>query len=297
MHILVTGGTGFIGQPLVSALLGAGHTLVVLTRSADHDAKPGLRYVQDLSEIDGGEGFQAFINLAGEGIADKRWTESRKQELMDSRIDTTRALRALAGRLRNPPAVLLSASAVGYYGPQQDLVLPESAESVDSFSHRLCLAWESEAQAFVELGTRVCVMRLGVVLGKDGGAFDQLRKSVQFGVATYMGSGRQWLSWIHRDDVIGAVEFLLSASGLSGAVNLTAPEPVTNLGFSEALKAEQGGFIVLPIPGVLMRVALGEMAEELLLTGQRVIPQRLGEKGFVFRYPALADALPELLAS
>ena len=297
MHILITGGTGFIGGALVQRLLGRGDTVVVYSRDDSHFESDGLRYVNSLEAVAADERFDAFINPAGESIAGSRWSESRKRVLLDSRIETTRALYELACRLQHPPGILLSASAIGYYGPQDDERLAESATTRDCFSHRLCLAWEAEAARFESLGTRVCILRLGVVLAASGGAMDELKKSVMFGVATWMGSGRQWLSWVHRDDVIRAMEFLLDHNELRGAFNLTAPDPVTNRGFCDELRAHRFSMIALPIPGFAMRLAMGEMAQELLLTGQRVVPRRLKEAGFEFRYNTLAEALPALLAS
>ena len=297
MNILITGGTGFIGNALIPRLRERGDSLVVYTRQEGLNSDAGLSYVNDLDEIAFPEHLLQVASLAGESIAGGRWTERRKHELLESRIGTTRALYALACRLEQPPETVLSASAIGYYGPQDDHPLGEDADTVDCFSHRLCVAWEDAARKFEELGARVCLMRLGVVLGKDGGAFEQLKQSVQFGVATYLGSGKQWLSWVHRDDVIAAIEFLLDDEGVSGPVNVTAPEPVTNRGFCESLREHRTGFIALPVPAFVMKAALGQMAEELLLTGQRVLPRRLEASGFAFRYPTLAEALPTLLAS
>lgn len=297
MNILLTGGTGFIGQALVPRLLARGDTVTIFTRNTGLAGDGNLRYVTDLDDIASSSTFDAFINLAGESIAGGRWTAARKQALVDSRVGTTQALLALAQRLDAPPATLLSASAIGYYGPQDDTPLDEQAGTVDCFSHRLCVAWEEAAARFESLGTRVCLMRLGVVLGRGGGAFEQLKRSVQFGVATWLGSGRQWLSWVHRDDVIRAIEFLLQHPTLSGPFNLTAPGAVTNRGFSEALAQHRRALIWLPVPAVVMRAAMGELADELLLTGQRVVPGRLEGAGFGFNYPDLAEALPTLLAS
>jgi uncharacterized protein (TIGR01777 family) len=221
--------------------------------------------------------------------------------LLESRVGTTRALVALARRLRQPPAVLLSASAIGYYGHHGDEFLSENAPPQEGFSHRLCQAWENEARRFEELGSRVCRLRLGVVMGQivpgaGAGALAELIKTYRFGIGTWLGSGRQWLSWVHRDDVLAAMEFLLENGELSGAFNLTAPEPVTNKGFCMALRHHFRAVACLPVPGLLLRLALGEMADELLLKGQRVVSRRLQEAGFEFRYNSLAEALLDLLA-
>ncbi len=295
MNVLITGGTGFIGQALVQHLLDRGDTVTVYTRSPAYEDDAGLRYVTRLDDLSAATYYDAFVNLAGESIAEGRWTASRKRALIDSRVGTTERLLALAERLDEPPAALVSASAIGYYGPQGDAPLNEEAATEDSFSHQLCTAWEAAAGRFEALGTRVCIVRLGVVLDRGGGAFAQLDKSVQMGVKTWLGSGRQWLSWVHRQDVIRAIAFLLDAD-LAGAFNLTAPEPVTNRGFSEALATHRQTFIGVPVPAFVMRAAMGELADELLLTGQRVVPERLTAAGFEFGFRALDQALSALLA-
>ncbi len=296
MNILITGGTGFIGTALVAQLLSRGDAVTVYTRNTSLSGDQSLSYVNRLDDIPASTVYDAVINLAGESIAEGRWSDARKRALVSSRVDTTNALYALAGRLARPPAVLVSASAIGYYGSQDDTPLAEDAAAVAGFSHQLCVDWEAAARRFETLGTRVCVVRLGVVLGPGGGAFEQLRKSVQFGVATWLGSGRQWLSWVHRDDVLRAITFLVDNDGVAGVYNLTAPEPVTNRGFSEALAAHKRVLVGLPVPGVVMRLALGEMADELLLNGQRVIPQRLEQAGFSFEYARVDQAVSALLA-
>jgi len=296
MKILITGGTGFIGGALIDKLVLRGDQVVVYTRDPSHFDTGAVTYINSLDAIADTDDIDVFINLAGESMAGGRWDDARKAILVESRVDTTRALLALARRLRRPPRLLVSASAIGYYGHQGDDRLAESAPAVQGFSHRLCQAWEAEAWRFEDLGVRVCILRLGVVLAAEGGAMEELRKSVQFGVATWLGNGRQWLSWVHRDDVISAIDYLLDRDDLDGVFNLTAPEPVTNRGFCDELRQHLKAWIALPVPGFLIQLALGEMAQELLLHGQRVIPRRLQEAGFEFRYNTLAEALPSLLA-
>jgi uncharacterized protein (TIGR01777 family) len=294
MNVLITGGTGFIGGALIERLLQRDATVTVYTRSTAHFDTRSIRYLNNLEDIPADTQFDAFINLAGESMAGERWSEARKAQLVESRIDTTRALVTLAQRLLHKPRVVLSASAIGVYGHQGDERLAEDAVQQDGFSHRLCQAWETEAHRFENLGIRLCILRLGVVLATEGGAMDQLRRSVAFGVGTWLGSGKQWLSWVHREDVIAALEFLLAHETLSGAYNITAPEPVTNRGFCDELARRSQVFIKLPVPGLLLQLALGEMAQELLLNGQRVVPRRLQEAGFEFRYATLREALPAL---
>jgi uncharacterized protein (TIGR01777 family) len=296
MKLLLTGGTGFIGGVLVEKLVQRGDSVVIYTRDTSHFGSENIKYINSLDEIPEEEYFECFINLAGESMARGRWSDERKAALLDSRVGTTRALVALAQRLRRPPEVVLSASAIGYYGHHGDEFLSEDAPPCDGFSHKLCQAWENEARHFENLGTRVCLLRLGVVLAAAGGALEELTKTYRFGIGTWLGNGRQWLSWVHRDDVLAAMEFLLENEELAGAFNLTAPEPVTNKGFCLALRHHLRAIGCLPVPGLVLRLALGEMAGELLLNGQRVIPRRLQEAGFQFRYNSLTEALPKLLA-
>lgn len=297
MKILMTGGTGFIGGALTRRLARQGHSVLVLTRRTSHFDSKNISYINSLHEIPESDHCECFINLAGENMARKRWNDERKAALVESRVGTTRALFGLAGRLDSPPSVLLSASAVGYYGHQGDERLGEDARPVDGFSHRLCQTWEDEARRFEELGSRVCLMRFGVVLDREGGAFSELAGSARFGIGSWLGDGAQWLSWVHREDVLAAIDYLLAGENLSGAYNLSAPEPVTNRGFCDELARHGRGFVKLPVPAVALRLALGEMAEELLLHGQRAVPRRLLASGFRFRYDTLAEALPDLLAA
>jgi uncharacterized protein (TIGR01777 family) len=288
----MAGGTGFIGGALVQRLCQRGASVTVYTRNPSHFDTDSIHYLHNLEDIPADTRFDAIINLAGESLAAGRWSEERKAVLMESRVGTTRALVELARRLEHKPAVVLNASAIGIYGHQGDERLAEDAPQEAGFAHSLCQAWESEAQQFADLGIRLCILRLGVVLASEGGAMEQLRRSVAFGIGTWMGTGRQWLSWVHRDDVMAAMEYLLDNEGCSGAYNITAPEPVTNRGLCDELSLRQKVFLKLPVPGFILRLALGEMAQELLLNGQRVVPRRLQEEGFEFRYASLREALP-----
>ncbi len=297
MQILVTGGTGFIGTPLVGKLKEQGHSVLVLTRQESLKQKqPGnIRYINNLDEVSDDQHLDAIINLAGESLAESRWTDQQKQKLVNSRLHTTRDLFACAQRLQHKPEVLINASAIGYYGPQGDTKLDESAPTVDCFSHKLCEQWEAAAQQFEALGTRVCRLRFGVVFGPDGGAFSELRRSFDFGVASQFGDGEQWMSWVHRDDVVAVILYALQHADIEGAINTTAPEPVTNAQFCEAMRAKKRTLIKLKLPPFVMRTLVGEMAEELLLTGQRVVPKKLIDSGYSFKYPDLQSALERLL--
>lgn len=294
MHVLITGGTGFIGTPLTRELLDEGHEVTVLTRQA-REPQGALRFVRNLEEIDDDAQIDAVINLAGASLAERRWSAAYKREILSSRLETTRAVLQLLQRLATTPAVLLNASAIGYYGSHGDERLAEDAESNPGFSQDLCQQWETLALQAAALGVRVCLLRLGVVLDSGGGAFVQMAQPFRMGIANWMGHGRQWLSWVHRRDVIAAIVFLLQQEGLSGPFNLTAPEAVTSREFCAAMKRHTRTFITAPVPGFAMRLLVGEMADELLLQGQRVIPAALEQAGFTFSYPDIDSALADIL--
>ncbi len=290
MRILITGGTGFIGAALVPALRARGHELLLLTRRRLPD-EPGLRYLNSLDAIPGDSQLDALINLAGASLAARRWTPAYKRELRDSRLQTTRALLALLRRLDTAPSALLSASAVGYYGHHGDTLLDEKGATTAGFSHALCAEWEALAGEAVEEGVRTCCLRLGVVLDRGGGAYAQMARSFRFGVGSWIGEGGQWLSWIHRRDAVAAMLFLLDHPVLSGPFNLTAPTPVTHRQFCRILAQHYRTLFSLPLPAAAARLALGEMADELLLNGQRVIPASLQAAGFRFQFATLDDAV------
>ena len=295
MNILITGGTGFIGSALNLSLLEQGHSLVILSRQAAPSV-PNCRYIARLDELADDADVAAIINLAGASLAGRRWTAAYKEEIFSSRLETTRALVQLCGRLQRPPKVLLSASAIGYYGPRESNKIDEEEPSGDCFSSKLCEKWEAEANAAERLGVRVCCLRFGVVLDREGGAMTEMARPFKFGLANWIGSGEQWLSWIHRTDAVAAIEWLRQHSDASGAFNVTAPEPLTSKGFCEAMKRKTRTFLTLPMPAAAMRLLVGEMADELLITGQGVVPARLQDAGFTFRYATIDAALDDIVA-
>ena len=287
MRILVTGGTGFVGAPLCHALRGAGHTVRVVTRDpslADETAVAWDDVGQAMRET------EAVVNLAGEPIAARRWKDEQKRKIRDSRVETTRRLVAAMAATEPRPAVLLSASAIGYYGPHGDEPLDESAGPGSDFLADVCTAWENEALAAERAGVRVVRLRLGIVLAADGGALARMLRPFRAFVGGPIGSGQQWMSWIHRDDVTGLVVAALEDDRWRGAVNATAPEPVTNAEFARTLGRTLSRPAVLRTPALVLRLALGEMAE-MLLTGQRVLPRVAEQRGYRWRYPTLASAL------
>ena len=297
MRILLTGATGFIGAALLPALLEEGHELLVYTRKPDQQkgASAALTFTDDLASIPEDRAFDAVINLAGQGIADRRWTAARKRELVASRSEVTQALGELLARLASPPEVMISGSAVGWYGSQPaDLDLSESAEPVDEFSHQLCAAWERAAQDAVPASTRLCIVRLGVVLDKGGGMLDRLWLPFKLGLGGRIGDGQQMLSWVHRDDVVRGLIFLLKNSQSKGIFNLSSPLPVSNATFTKALARAMRRPAVFPLPGLAVKLAFGEMGERLLLSGQKVIPLALNRAGFIFDYENIAEALENI---
>lgn len=299
MHLLVTGGTGFIGAALVPALLADGHTLTLLTRDPErHRPRLGGRahLVSRLAEVPARARIEGVINLAGEGIADKPWTAARKQLLYESRVTLTEQLLHWLMRRDAPPAVMVSGSAIGWYGDQGETDVTETAAPRPGYTHELCAAWEDAAHTATELGTRLCLMRTGVVLGRDGGMLKRLLPVFRAGLGGRVGSGRQWLSWVGREDVVAIIRRLLADPVLAGVYNATAPVPVRNADFTRELAAALHRPALLPVPALALKLSLGEMSE-LLLGGQKVLPARLLEAGFVFREPTLAECLRQELAA
>lgn len=289
MEVLVSGGTGFIGSALTPVLREAGHRVTVLTRQALASSDE-VRYVQSLAQLREAP-VDAVVNLTGASMAGGRWTRRYKRKLVSSRLDTTGALVSFFRERETPPQTLLSASAVGYYGHQGDHFLAEDAQPHPGFASDLCRGWEQVAAQAEDLGVRTCYLRFGVVLDAGGGALEDMARPFRFGIANWMGSGDQWLSWVHREDVVAAILFLLDQPCLSGPFNITAPSPVTNRELCTALRRQFRTLPPVPIPGPALKLGLGEMAEELLLAGQRVVPSALSEAGFEFRYRDLDSAL------
>lgn len=295
MHVLITGGTGFIGKALCEALIARGDRVSVLTRDAARAARrvPGVRALTALDRIDD---VDALVNLAGENLADQRWTEARKQLFQASRVDSTRRLLDALQRTTTRPRVLVSGSAIGWYGARGDELLNEYSASgrYDEYQSQLCRAWEAEARRAEALGVRVCLIRTGLVLERDGGPLARMLLPFRLGLGGRLGDGRQWMSWVHRADHVALMLWLIDHDDCQGPYNATAPQPVTNADFTRALAAALHRPALLPMPAGVLRLLVGEMAE-LLLTGQRVLPSRTQESGFVFRHPELGPALRAIL--
>lgn len=293
MHVLVTGGTGFIGSALIPELLQRGHQVTVLTRSA-RAGESGLSYTTDLYAIT--EPVDAVVNLAGASLADRRWSSRYKQVMRDSRVGLTERLVEWMATLETPPTVLLSGSAIGYYGASDTAVFDERGAPGTGFAADLCRDWEAAAMAANRLHCRVALLRLGVVFDRDGGALEQMMQSFRLGVGSWVGRGSQWLSWVHRADVVAAILFLLSHADATGPFNIVAPGAVTHRQFCDVLASQKPVLFKAGVPAWLMRTMLGEMADELLLNCQRVEPTALREHGFAFTFAQLDAALDDILS-
>jgi len=294
MHYLITGGSGFIGSALCRSLLADGHRVTVLTRDIARARQRLPDAVFLIDRLDFAQDIEAVINLAGENLASGRWTAVRKHEFVASRIGMTKHLLNWIDRQDSAPAVLVSGSAIGWYGATGDEELDEDADLGNDFSAHLCRDWEAEAIKAEALGVRVCRVRTGIVLGADGGALKQLLLPFRLGIGGRMGSGRQWMSWVAREDIVALIRWLVDNSGARGAYNGTAPAPVTNAEFARTLGAALRRPALLPMPAFALKVLFGEMAD-ILLTGQRVVPKRAIAEGFTFKHPDLAPALAAIL--
>lgn len=297
--VLITGATGFIGGHLVRRLVARGDTVLVLTRDADKALDrfgPHVQVVRDLNEIGRDARIDAVVNLAGAPILGLPWTMARRRQLLSSRIETTRSLVALCARLARPPRVAVSASAIGYYGVHGDDPIDERGGPQPVFQSQLCREWEEEARRLESLETRVVRLRFGLVLGRDGGALPQLARPVRAGLGAVIGTGRQWVSWIHVEDLVGLIEHALDTPEWHGVFNAVAPAPVTHLEMQRSLARTLHKPLWLRVPAFILRACLGEMAQ-LLVDGQRVVPARAAAAGFAFRYPQLQGALDHLLGA
>jgi hypothetical protein len=298
MHILITGGTGLIGRRLCQALLAEGHELTVFSRKPDSVAEKcgaGVHAIGSLSEWRPSMAFDAVVNLAGEPIVDQRWTDKRKQVLWDSRISLTEELVRRMSAAERKPAVLLSGSAIGYYGGRGDEVLDETSSAGTDFPARLCVGWEAAAREAESLGVRVCLQRTGLVLSKEGGLLGRMLPPFRLGMGARVGDGRQWMSWIHIDDLIAIMLRLLRDEQMHGPYNVTSPQPVTNAEFTRSLAAVLRRPAPFVAPAALLRLSMGESAS-LLLEGQRVLPKRLQAAQHRYAHPELANALGDLLS-
>jgi len=298
MHILIVGGTGFIGSHLCnyfSRQMQPSAQLTILTRSAQTRSKQNaINYITSLTTEDGP--FDVVINLAGEPLDKNRWNEHIKKNIVQSRIQRTRQLIDYIKNVNVKPQLLISGSAIGFYGNSADALFSEDAEPADhGFTHTLCAEWESIARQAEKYGVRVCLIRTGIVLDGKAGALHNMVLPFKLGLGARLGHGKQWMSWIHIQDVIGAITLLIQRQDLHGAFNLVAPEAVTNNEFTHQLAQTLKRPQFLIMPNFVVRILFGEMAQTLLLEGQHVIPRRLLDAGYVFRFATLKEALRDIL--
>lgn len=296
MNILLTGGTGLIGSALIEACFKQdpeAHSFTVLTRKP-RPLRAGVIYVRDLSDIPLETQFDAVINLAGEPIADAHWTNSRKEKLIASRVDTTQKLINFLAMLEHTPSVLISGSAVGWYGDQGDTEVNEDTNPQQEFTHELCRLWEEAALAAENFGMRVCLLRTGLVLSPKGGFLKRMLLPFKLGLGGKMGKGKHYMPWVHIDDLLAQILFLIHHANCFGAFNATAPKPVTNSAFTRELGKLLRRPTLLPMPAWFVELVFGEMSR-LLLTGQNALPEKFISAGFTFKYADLENALDQVL--
>lgn len=297
MQILISGATGLVGSELTALLTASGHQVTALSRSASTDpARPVISWDLAAGTIEESRlnGFEAVVHLAGESIVG-RWNEAKKQRIYDSRIKGTQLLCEALARQPQPPRVLVSTSAIGFYGNRGDEVLTEESTAGDLFLSRVCQDWEKATASAEAGGIRVVHARLGVVLSPRGGALAKMLTPFRLGGGGVIGSGKQWMSWISLDDTAAAIEHLLQEESLRGPVNLVAPHPVTNREFTKTLGRVLQRPTLFPVPAFAARLVFGQMADEMLLCSERVQPTRLQASGYTFRHPLLEEALRFLL--
>lgn len=300
MRVLITGGSGFVGQRLCERLVAEGHEPQVVSRSpnAARGQLPKACDVRESAQAFLDSPPEALVNLAGESIAAKRWSEEQKEELIQSRLKATQQLIVLCEQLKDNgqplPKAMVSASAMGYYGDQGDNKVTEDTPPNDEFAHRLCAKWEAAAKEVEAFGVRLAILRIGLVLDAGGGSLQKMLPPFKLGLGGRFGDGTQFMPWIHREDLVEAIVFLLKDESLSGPFNASAPKPVTNAEFTKTLAKTLHRPAIFPVPAFVLKAMLGEMSR-LLLTGADMRPARLEEAGFTFKYPTLDKALGAIL--
>ena len=302
MKILITGATGLVGSALLAAFARDGHMVCRLVRpgTRTEGGSPGafdVTWNAESGELGGAAvGAEAVVNLAGASITE-RWNESRKKLIRASRVDNTQALVTALGKMNAKPEVLVNASAIGFYGSRGDELLTESSAPGNDFLAGTCKSWEQAASGAEQFRTRVVLARFGIILAKHGGALPKMMAPFKFGVGGRLGSGKQWMSWIALDDVIAILRLAITTRDWRGPINVVAPEPVTNAEFTKELANTLHRPAIFPAPAFALRLAMGEMADALLLGSQRVLPERLRSAGFQFKHPSLRRALHDILTA
>lgn len=296
MNILISGASGLIGNALVSYLSQQGHQVFKLYRGKENDHQSfhwqperGLIHFDDTIQLD------AIINLCGVNIGDQRWSATRKQAIIESRIISTDLLSKTISKLEHPPAIYINASAIGFYGNSGDTIVDEASPQGNNFLTDIVTQWESATLPAVDAGIRTVCIRSGIVLSAEAGALQKMLLPFKLGLGGRVGSGKQYMSWIALEDEVRAIEFLLNTPSLKGPVNLCSPSPVTNSEFSQTLGQVLKRPTIFPLPAFIVRLVFGEMGQKLLLEGCRVKPKKLTEAGFKFRYPTLEEGLRQQL--
>jgi uncharacterized protein (TIGR01777 family) len=302
MRILVSGSTGFLGTTLIATLEREHHTIAALVRPQTGRTKTNRAQAQSIrwdpvaGEFDAAaaEGFDALVHLAGASIADGRWNPARKNLLRSSRIDATRHLIGALSKLQSPPRVIVAASAIGYYGDRGEEILTEASAPGSDFLAGLCREWEAETARAAEFGARVVNLRFGIILAAHGGALPRMALPFKMGVGGRLGTGKQWMSWLTLGEAAAMIRFAIGNAALAGAANAVTPGPVQNAEFTRVLAKTLHGPALFPAPAFALRLALGEMADALLLSSQRVLPSKLDQCGYKFVQPNLTKALAEI---
>jgi hypothetical protein len=301
MTVIITGGSGLVGRALTASLTTDGHEVIILSRSPEK-----VTQLPNQAQAEGWDGrspqgwghlaneAEAIVNLAGASLADSRWTDARKKQLLDSRVLPGQAVTQAVEAATNRPRVVIQASAVGYYGPGGDEEIDETASPGNDFLAKLCLDWEAATAPIAGMGVRLATMRTGVVLSMKGGALPKQSLPFKMFVGGPVGSGKQWYPWIHIDDAVAGIRFLIETELAAGPINLTAPNPVTNAQFGRTIGKVMGRPAFMPAPAFAMKLLFGEMST-VLLDGQRVIPKALQDLGFTFKFPDVESALRDLL--
>ena len=297
MKILVSGSHGLVGKALTNSLTEDGHEVVRLVRRERAFGSPEVEWYPDQGRIDAThlEGIDAVVHLAGDNIAAGRWTTQKKRSIRESRVQGTSLLSDTLASLSRPPSVFISASAIGFYGNRGDEPLTEQSAPGNDFLAKVCMDWEAATKSAVEKGIRTVHSRFGVILDAGEGALAKMLPPFRAGLGGKVGDGKQWMSWIALEDVVGGLKFLLADKSIDGPVNFVAPNPVTNAEFTSTLGRVLSRLTIFPMPAFAARLAFGEMADALLLSSQRVDPAVLEDKGFLFSWPTLEPALRQIL--
>ena len=292
MHIFITGGRGFVGSALTKFFLKKKYKITILSR--DSSDLSDVRIINSTEEISPDEIIDVIINLAGASIS-KRWSESYKKQLVKSRLDITRDVVSLIKSLKTKPELFISASAIGYYGSQNNEYIDEDSTYIDDFTHELCDLWEKEAAKAEKFGVRTCITRLGVVLGKNGGALKEMLPVFKLAIGGKVGSGKQFFSWVHIDDVVDVFNFLIQDKSQTGKYNLISPNPITNYDFTKELGKTLCRPTIFPLPALVVKMIFGEMGEKLLLNGAAIYPKKLLDSGYSFKFKTIALTLKDIL--